>query len=365
MTKEDLRTAPVDDRLSVKFSADDCIVRRTSGSTGVPIRILEEFEAYNVMRAYQFRRLLSYGFRPGQKVAFLDPRVVQMPPKPQVFQPRIMRIPRLYTLVNVPMHNDAMVQLELLRHLNPEWLFSNPSELRSLASLISTRASVGLNLRGILTWGELLDTRTRDFVESTFGTRVFDGYGAVEVAPLGGLAWECDKGGFHLNADCVILEFLKDGEPVAAGETGEVVATSLFRYAMPTIRYALRDHAVLSDEDCECGRALPLIKSLEGRMVDCLISVKDELVSPFRIMLSLQEVERVGQYQIIQEEQGQIVVNIATDGKISKDKMEAVMKICSSLLGEGTKISINTLRSIENISGKKFQPLICRVPKNP
>ena len=62
--------------------------------------------------------------------------------------------------------------------------------------------------------------------------------------PLAGSHGNAEHHGFHINADCVILEFVKDGERVSYGESGEVVATSLYRYGMPAIRYKLYDFAV-------------------------------------------------------------------------------------------------------------------------
>jgi phenylacetate-CoA ligase len=218
-----------------------------------------------------------------------------------------------------------------------------------------------MNLRGILTWGELLDPGTREFLEARFDAEVYDGYGAVEVAPLGGLAWECRSHGFHINADCVILEFLRDGEPVAPGERGEVVATSLFRYAMPAIRYALNDYAVRGEESCSCGRGLPLIKALEGRKVDCLIAEDDELVSPFRIILALQEIQQVGQYQVIQERRDQLIVNIASKDPIPEEDRARIRATCWSLVGKGVAVRVNAVTSIPKAPGKKFQPVICEV----
>lgn len=363
VTKEYLRALPVSERLSSEFSANDCFLRRTSGSTGVPIEILEEPSVYNFMRAYQLRRFLSYGFRPGQRIVTLDPRRVDKPSRGKVFNPLLTRL-FLGSLTNLPMYTNPRDQLAAIKQMRPDWLFGNPSEFRSIANIAETPNPLGINLRGVLTWGEVLDPQTREYLQSRFGAEVYDGYGAVEVAPLGGLAWECRSHGFHVNADCVILEFLKDGEPVAPGERGEVVATSLFRYAMPTIRYALNDYAVPSEEDCSCRRGLPLIKALEGRKVDCLISEDGQLVSPFRIVLALQEIREVGQYQVIQEEHGRLLVNIASELPIPEEERQHVVAICQSLIGKSVAIDVNAVTSIAKIPGKKFQPVVCKVQKH-
>lgn len=233
-----------------------------------------------------------------------------------------------------------------------------------MAETIEPGSTPEFHLKGILTWGELLDDNTRKYIRSRFHADVFDGYGAVEVAPLGGLAWECNHHGFHVNADCVILEFLKNDEPVSAGESGEVVATSLFRHAMPAIRYALQDFAVPTDELCTCGRGLPLLKALAGRKVDCLITGDGELVSPFRIIMALQEIERVGQYQIVQEDCEHLLVNLKTEqGTIGDQKVEEILSICKSLVGEKVLVTVQHVAAITKVPGKKFQPVISKVKR--
>jgi phenylacetate-coenzyme A ligase PaaK-like adenylate-forming protein len=114
VTKEDLRAVPVNERLSSEFLADDCFVRRTSGSAGVAIEILEEPAVYNFLRAYQLRRFLSYGLRPGQRIAVLDPRRVDQPVKHRVFNPLLTRL-FLGSLIDVPMYTNPREQLEAIR----------------------------------------------------------------------------------------------------------------------------------------------------------------------------------------------------------------------------------------------------------
>jgi phenylacetate-CoA ligase len=64
------------------------------------------------------------------------------------------------------------------------------------------------------------------------------------------------------------LEVLKDGQPAKPGETGEVVITDLNNYCLPFIRYRIGDLAVAVDPavTCACGRGLPLVGKIEGRV---------------------------------------------------------------------------------------------------
>jgi phenylacetate-CoA ligase len=364
ISKEELRASPVEERFSSEFSAAECYVRRTSGSTGQPLQILEENAALEYMRAYQLRRILSYGFKPWERIVVLDPRRVDMPAKGAGFRNPITRIfPSGGGLYHVPMRTPGE-QLDAIRQLRPRGIWALPSAMRSIGNLLGPDDSSQLNLRAILSWGELLDRGTRQRVEDLFGASIFDGYGAVEVAPLGGLAWECRDHGFHINADCVILEFVKDGERVSYGERGEVVATSLYRYGMPAIRYKLYDFAIPSDETCTCGRGFPILKSLEGRKVDCLVAETGELVSPFRVIVALEEIEQVGRYQLVQKERDQLLVRIEAKTAISAETEHAIINVCKSLIGNSAQVTLETVSSVTQEGAGKFQPVICKVQKS-
>ncbi len=363
VSKEHLRATPIQDRLSSEFSQHECYTRRTSGSTGQPVEILEEPLALDFMRAYQLRRILSYGFLPWEKIVVLDPRRVDKPAKGHGFRNPLTKMLPGGGLYHVPM-GTPREQLDAIRRLRPRGIWALPSAMRSIGSLLSEGDPKQLNLRAILSWGELLDRGTREFVETRYGASIFDGYGAVEVAPLGGLAWECGHHGFHTNADCVVLEFVKDGERVSCEERGEVVATSLYRYAMPAIRYKLYDYAVPSDETCSCGRGFPLLKSLEGRKVDCLVAENGELVSPFRVIVALEEIGQVGRYQIVQEERGHLVVRIEALSAVPQETVDEIVRVSKSLVGEGMRITVEASPSLSPQPGAKFQPVVCKIQKS-
>ncbi len=54
------------------------------------------------------------------------------------------------------------------------------------------------------------------------------------------------------------------------GESGDVVITDLFNYGMPFVRYANGDVATPSANRCACGRGLPLLARVDGRVLDAI-----------------------------------------------------------------------------------------------
>ena len=86
------------------------------------------------------------------------------------------------------------------------------------------------------------------------------------------IAYQCERReGYRLTPNSVIVEVLRHGLPVAAGETGELVVTVLRNRMTPFIRYNLRDLGALAAEPCACGRSTPLLQVIAGRTDDFII----------------------------------------------------------------------------------------------
>ncbi len=97
---------------------------------------------------------------------------------------------------------------------------------------------------------------TKKRIEEVWNAKVYDHCGATE-APL--WCFECEmQQGLHLNEPSYVIEILNPTtfEPAAPGEVGTVVVTNLNRFAMPSIRFDLRDMVRLSTSEvlCPCGR---------------------------------------------------------------------------------------------------------------
>ena len=104
-------------------------------------------------------------------------------------------------------------------------------------------------------------------------TDMFDITGLTELyGPGTGLDCQHHEG-IHYWADYYILEVLdpKILEPVATGEIGEMVVTTLSKEAAPLIRYRTRDLTRLIDHPCSCGSVLPMHDRILGRSDDMII----------------------------------------------------------------------------------------------
>ena len=134
------------------------------------------------------------------------------------------------------------------------------------------------------TWG------IRREIEQKLGIKAIDIYGLTEMSGPG-VGGECEyQDGTHVWEDMFYPESINPEtlEPVAPGEQGELVFTSLTKEAMPILRYRTRDLTHLIYEKCKCGRTAVRIGKILGRSDDMLI-IRGVNVFPSQIETVLTE----------------------------------------------------------------------------
>lgn len=155
-----------------------------------------------------------------------------------------------------------------------------------------------------------LSPQMREAIESAFGAKVFDRYGAREV---GGIAAECDRHqGLHVFGETGVVEIVDgDGFPVSEGEEGEVLVTALHNFTMPMIRYRIGDRAVRGGDLCGCGRPYPLLERVAGRSESCIRKPGGGVVLP-EFFIHVIGVEyndgSIERFQVVQESIDRITV---------------------------------------------------------
>ena len=174
-------------------------------------------------------------------------------------------------------------------------------------------------------------------IERRLGITAFDIYGLTEVIGPG-VAAECpEQDGLHVFEDHFYPEIIDPdtAEPVADGEPGELVLTTLTRQGSPVLRYRTRDITYLIDEPCACGRNSRRIHRLMGRADDMLI-VRGVNVFPQQVEQVLLRMERVEpHYRILLDREG------------SRDVMTVEVEMSEGLFSDDLGDVIALERSIE------------------
>lgn len=164
---------------------------------------------------------------------------------------------------HLPISTDVQAQLRWLQKVAPDILLTYPANLDALLTQMLREGVTLERLREVRTISGTVTAALRERCQQVLGVPLTDLYSAQEV---GVIALQCpDSDLLHVQSEHLLVEVLNDvGQPCREGEIGQVVVTDLHNFAMPLIRYALRDWAEVGPP-CSCGRGLPTLRRVVGR----------------------------------------------------------------------------------------------------
>lgn len=334
------------------------MVLHTSGSTGTPLANHWTVREWRNSRA--LREVRSAGWA---GVSYARPRATFsgrfVEPDPQSRGPfhRVNAVQRqVYFSAFHLSAATAHLYVEALRRNRVEWLTGYAVSFYLLASFILDQGIPVPPLKAVVTTSEKVTPRMREVMERAYGCRVFEEYSSVENAVF---ASECERGRLHVSPDAGIVEILRpDGTPCEPGEAGEVVTTCLLRQYQPLIRYRLGDLAAADGEPCPCGRAMPVLREVVGRLEDVVVGPDGrQLVRFHGIFLDIPEV-REG--QVVQESLELIRVNVVAEPGFSAAHREAIERRVRERLGP-VRVEVDVVGSIPRTAAGKFKAVVSRL----
>ena len=328
----------------------------TSGSTGTPIRTVWTLEEARRSRAVREARSNMWaGVSYGLPRATFSGRLVE--PNPTSGGPfyRYNRVDRqVYFSAFHLGPSSAPCYVAALSHHDVQWLTGYAYSCYLLAKLALEQGLTVPRLRAVITTSEKLTLPMRSVIEEAFGCPVYEEYSAVENVLF---ASECEFGQLHVSPDVGVLEILRpDGTACAPGEVGEVAATGLMRTFQPLVRYRLGDVAAWDDEPCSCGRAMPVLKEVVGRIEDAVVGPDGRRVRRFHGLFVDQPHVREG--QVIQEDASVIEVRVVvSDGFGERDAQEIAARV-QQRLGTQVSVRVQVVDSIPRTQAGKFRAVV-------
>ncbi len=345
-TKKDLKKLLPHQITARGTDLNRCVVKHTSGSTGHPLKIFLSPEERDYQILLNLHILMENGLGLRDRVAYIiNPHRF---PKSRYWFQRLGILRREYLSV----FDYPQKHAESLKRLKPDIIYGYPSNLTLLALYIKENRIKGIHPKAVFSVAEALEPKARALIDSVMGVRTCDILGTIEV---GDLAWECEQhNGYHISADSVIVEFLKDGKPAQAGEEGRIVCTSLYGYTMPLIRYAVDDLCIPSSMQCECGRQLPIMESIQGRANDFILLPDGQVVASCFLVIIMQAFHGVAQYRVIQESKEELTVQIVIgNGNNSTQIKEKIKAEIEKAVERKLKVKIELLKELSrDRSGK-------------
>jgi phenylacetate-CoA ligase len=367
----DLRRLPVLSKDEVRRNQKDFLARslkdgplsvfKTGGSTGVPVEILKDPHTVELVNATGTRVFRWAGWDLGEPVGMIWGN----PPTTLTTKEKLLDL-----LISPEVYLDTMkLTDESMTEFVAKWQRARPTLLRGHSHSIYIFASFCLKQRiesvrpnAIISSSMMLLPSERRVIEQAFDCKVTDLYGCEEV---GLIATECEKhDGMHVDMENNYVELLdSNGEPVAPGQDGAVVVTSLLNKSMPLIRYKMGDVASMPGRACTCGRTLPLMNNISGRVADFLVRRDGSVVAGVSLVeRTLTKFEGVAQMQIVQEDLDHIVLKVAKDTNWSDSTGVALIDEFKASVGEHNDVQIEFVSSIPQERSGKFRFAISKVP---
>jgi len=223
----------------------------------------------------------------------------------------------------------------------------------------SSKLRVGIF--GAEPWSEAM----RGEIEANLGLDAIDIYGLSEIMGPG-VAIECieEKHGLHIWEDHFIPEIInpETGQPVAEGEKGELVITTITKQGIPLIRYRTRDITSISYAPCTCGRTHGRIARMSGRSDDMLI-IRGVNVFPSQIESILVRIEGVEPHYLLivdrKDNLDTLEVQVEVDERIFSDEIKVLQtlsrqieKEIKDMLGVTCTVKLVEPKTIQRSEGK-------------
>ncbi len=331
----------------------------TSGSTGTPIATY--WTAEEIRDSLAVREVRSANWA---GVSFKLPRATfsgrMVEPKPDSKGPfyRFNAVEKQVYFSPFHLRPDtAQFYIEALKKHKIQWMTGYAVSYYLLAKFILDKGLEVPPIKAIITTSEKLTPEMRQVMQEAFHCRIFEEYSTVENALF---ASECEHGRLHVSPDVGIVEILRpDGSPCEMGEIGEVVTTCLMRLLQPMIRYRLGDLASWENELCPCGRSMPVIKEVVGRVEDVVIGPDGRQMVRFHGIFADQP--HIVEGQIIQESVTRIIVKIVPTSNYSQEDTDEVIRRVQQRLGLNVSVNVEKVNEIPRLSSGKFQAVISKV----
>jgi len=251
--------------------------------------------------------------------------------------------------------------VDRIRSYRPRMLFGYPSAL----TLIAKHAEASgvkldkLGIRVVFVTSEMLYEDQRETMRRVYGCPVANGYGGRDA---GFIAHECPSGRMHISAEDIIVETVdSQGMPVPAGQAGEIVVTHLATGDFPFIRYRTGDMGVLSDEQCPCGRGLPILSEVQGRATDFVVAPDGTLMHGLALIYVVRDLPGVRKFKIVQESLNDIRVQVVQEQGFTEETKSKIVAGIGARMGSGVSVTVEPVSDIAPGRSGKYRYVESRI----
>ncbi|OQY14617.1 MAG: hypothetical protein B6I30_00120 [Desulfobacteraceae bacterium 4572_187] len=320
---------------------------RTSGTTGTPLRVYWDL-ASNILELTCIWRHFSWsGYRLGEP--FLDIRSVLFhEPEGYRWNWKCRGLEVSSDMIDA---SNIESYAALLRRFHIKLWRGHPHSIDLFCRLLSEAGIENVRPKYVFTSSEALLENQRHFIQTWTGVPVCDNYGLKEHNVM---ICQCPAGGYHIASEYGIVEIIKgDGTPAEPGEEGRIIATGLHNKAFPLLRYDTGDYAIHSEAHCTCGKTLPLVKRISGRIDDRILTSKGRWVSGLHFAFFFLQGIRMA--QLVQARSHSLDVYLVPTKDYQDEIAFTLSHELKKKLGKSMEINIHLVPEIPYPSHGKFK----------
>jgi phenylacetate-CoA ligase len=323
----------------------------TSGSTGTPFTLRQNRDKRHRVIAETIYFNEQAGYRVGDKLLWL--RAWTLENSKSAVQRRIQNVVPVELVGMDDAGREAVVGT--LREGSFDSIVGYSTALWSLARYIERIECdpADFGLRAAISGAETLPLPRKRRMEVAFGCPVVDRYSNEENGILASTMPTDDR--FHLNRASYVFEFLRlrSNEPQEPGSPARVVVTDLYNEAMPMIRYATGDLAIVAEPT---KGAFPSLKSIEGRQSDVIYDTFGRELSASIADYVPYYFPDIAEYQLVQAGAAEYRLRIAPQS--TAYRAEDFTAMLRGLLGPEARVTVEFMDTIPKQANAKFRTIV-------
>lgn len=318
----------------------------SGGSTGEPIRLLQDRRMRNLSKATKLLFMRWAGHQMG------EPHVLIWGVPQATFGERISLHDRIYrtvhneTYLNCYNTNDEVIHnwIGCINAKRPTLIEAYADAIYELSRLIIREDIYVERPRAIITSAGVLESHMREAITQAFNCPVLNRYGSREVSDM---ACSClSNNELHVNEFLCYLEIVDDqGEPCEVGIEGNILVTLFTNYTMPLIRYQIEDRGIWASGHCPCGRNTIRLVEISGRQSDYLLASDGTKINGTALTTLLYPVTGIRRYQYRQTQKGTVVLAVvpvqgSNLDRLKKEILLALERLKTMLRGSTVELAI-------------------------
>ena len=338
-----------------------------SGSTSEPIKVLQtSLAARWAWTALRLRDFDWHGIDPTQRLAFLYPFTsadfdIAEVRRKRPWRTELAAFNLIGERIEIADTRPAADLLEAVVSVQPTYLQAQPTALQLMVACDSKRRFADLKLAAVFTYGEYFQADSKRAIEEYLGCKVHELYGSAECNYLATSCPAC--GNFHVHAEGALVEVVNEEDQVVApGETGRLLVTPFYNYAMPLIRYDHSDYAEVADNSCRIR--LPAFAAILGKQHEPFSFPAGRTIRPTLPSSAVMDLLGASVFQVAQVAQDRCEFRIVPGSlALAEMKFDEMTQLIRAMWWEGLQIDYKIVDSFpRNTPRAKLRSFVREFP---